>query len=91
MTTRPRITDPRAVPVLGTDAHLAAVDVARLNADALRSRLNAPPAWAPEKLGDGGLFDGNERSNASVLVPLVAGAIAWAGIRRAPQVTRRTT
>lgn len=26
-----------------------------------------------------------------VLVPLVAGAIAWAGIRRAPQVTRRTT
>jgi 8-oxo-dGTP pyrophosphatase MutT (NUDIX family) len=71
MTTRPRITDPRAVPVLGTDAHLAAVDVARLNADALRRRLNAPPAWAPEKLGDGGLFDGNERSNASVLVPLV--------------------
>ena len=26
-----------------------------------------------------------------VLVPLVAGAIAWAGIRRAPQVTRRST
>ena len=26
-----------------------------------------------------------------VLVPLVAGAIAWAGIRRAPQDTRRTT
>ena len=26
-----------------------------------------------------------------VLVPLVAGAIAWAGIRKAPQVTRRTT
>lgn len=26
-----------------------------------------------------------------VLVPVVAGAIAWAGIRRAPQVTRRTT
>ena len=25
------------------------------------------------------------------LVPLVAGAIAWAGIRKAPQVTRRTT
>ncbi|HET6968258.1 MAG TPA: FtsX-like permease family protein [Ornithinibacter sp.] len=27
----------------------------------------------------------------AVLVPLVAGAMAWAGIRRAPQVTRRTT
>jgi MFS family permease len=26
-----------------------------------------------------------------LLVPLVAGAIAWAGIRKAPQVTRRTT
>lgn len=26
-----------------------------------------------------------------VLVPVVAGAIAWAGIRKAPQVTRRTT
>jgi putative ABC transport system permease protein len=26
-----------------------------------------------------------------VLVPLVAGAIAWAGIRKAPQVTRRST
>jgi putative ABC transport system permease protein len=26
-----------------------------------------------------------------LLVPLVAGAIAWAGIRRAPQVTRRAT
>lgn len=26
-----------------------------------------------------------------VLVPLVAGAIAWAGIRKAPQVTRRAT
>ena len=26
-----------------------------------------------------------------VLVPMVAGAIAWAGIRKAPQVTRRST
>ena len=71
MSARPRITDPRVVPVLGTDAHLAAVDVARLNADALRRRLNAPPDWTPEKLGDGGLFDDHPRSNASVLVPLV--------------------
>jgi 8-oxo-dGTP pyrophosphatase MutT (NUDIX family) len=71
MSTRPRIADPRAVPVLGTDAHLAAVDADRLNADALRSRLHAPPAWKPEKLGDGGLFDDHPRSNASVLVPLV--------------------
>ena len=26
-----------------------------------------------------------------VLVPMVAGAIAWAGIRKAPQITRRST
>ena len=71
MSNRPRITDPRAVPVLGTDAHLAAVDVARLNADALRRRLNAPPAWTPETLGDGGVFEDRERMSASVLVPLV--------------------
>lgn len=71
MSTRHRITDPRVVPVLGTDAHLAAVAVDRLNADALRQRLATPPAWTPEALGDGGLFDGNERTHASVLVPLV--------------------
>jgi 8-oxo-dGTP pyrophosphatase MutT (NUDIX family) len=71
MSTRPRITDPRIVPVVGTDAHLAAVDIARLNADAVRQRLHTPPPWTPERLGDGGLFDGTERSSASVLVALV--------------------
>jgi 8-oxo-dGTP pyrophosphatase MutT (NUDIX family) len=71
MTTRPRITDPRIVPVVGTDAHLAAVAADRLNPDALRQRLAAPPVWTPERPGDGGLFGDNERSNASVLVPLV--------------------
>lgn len=71
MSTRPRIIDPRAVPVLGTDAHLAAVDAARLNADALRRRFHAPPAWTPETLGDGGVVEGRDRMSASVLVPLV--------------------
>jgi 8-oxo-dGTP pyrophosphatase MutT (NUDIX family) len=71
MSTRPRITDPRIVPVLGTDAHLAAVAFDRLNPEALRQRLAAPPVWTPETLGDGGLFDGHERTNAAVLVPLV--------------------
>jgi 8-oxo-dGTP pyrophosphatase MutT (NUDIX family) len=71
MSTRPRITDPRGVPVLGTDAHLAAVTVDRLNADALRHRLATPPVWTPETLGDGGLFDDHQRTDASVLVPLV--------------------
>jgi 8-oxo-dGTP pyrophosphatase MutT (NUDIX family) len=71
MTTRPRITDPRIVPVAGSDAHLDAVAVDRLSAAALRDRLAKPPLWTPEKLGDGGVFEGHVRSNASVLVPLV--------------------
>jgi 8-oxo-dGTP pyrophosphatase MutT (NUDIX family) len=69
--TRPRITDPRSVPVIGSDAHLSAVAAERLHADAVRLRLSSPPLWTPETLGDGGLFDGCERTEASVLVPLV--------------------
>lgn len=68
---RPRITDPRAIPVAGHDAHLAAVAPERLTPEALRERFAAPPPWTPERLGDGGQFDGYQRSNASVLVPLV--------------------
>ncbi len=71
MSTRPRILDPRAVPVLGNDAHLAEVAIDRLRADALRQRLATPPLWTPETLGDGGVFEGRERTSASVLVPLV--------------------
>ncbi len=71
MTTRPRITDPRIVPVAGNDAHLDAVAIERLSAAALRDRLATPPLWTPEKLGDGGVFEDQGRSNASVLVPLV--------------------
>lgn len=70
-TLRPRITDPRAVPVAGHDADLAPVAPERLMPGALRDRFAAPPPWTPEKLGDGGQFDGYERSDASVLVPLV--------------------
>jgi 8-oxo-dGTP pyrophosphatase MutT (NUDIX family) len=68
---RPPTLDPRAVPVSGTDAHLPAVPAERLGAAALRVRFATPPAWEPEKRGDGGLFEGYERTPASVLVPLV--------------------
>jgi len=68
---RPPILDPRAVPVAGSDAHLPAVPADRMQASALRARFAAPPLWTPEKRGDGGLFDGYERTDASVLVPLV--------------------
>jgi 8-oxo-dGTP pyrophosphatase MutT (NUDIX family) len=70
-TVRPRITDPRAVPVAGHDGHLPPLEPGRLTADWLRSRFAAPPAWEPETRGDGGRFAGYERSDASVLVPLV--------------------
>jgi 8-oxo-dGTP pyrophosphatase MutT (NUDIX family) len=68
---RPPILNPRAVPVAGTDAHLPPVPAERLSADAVRRRFAAPPVWEPEKRGDGGLFPGYERADASVLVPLV--------------------
>ena len=68
---RPPILNPRAVPVVGTDAHLPAVPAQRLHAAALRERFAAPPFWEPDTHGDGGLFAGHQRSDASVLVPLV--------------------
>lgn len=68
---RPPILNPRAVPVVGNDAYLPAVDEKRLTAHALRQRFASPPWWQPETSGDGHLFEGRERVAASVLVPLV--------------------
>ena len=70
----PRISDPRAVPVIGTDAHLAPIAAAALNPQALRSRLAALAArgFEPEFAGDGGrFFPDRTPTAASVLVPLV--------------------
>lgn len=70
----PRIADPRAVPVVGTDAHLEALDPGALAAASLRRRLAALPGsgFVPEFPGDGGrLFPDREATAASVLVPLV--------------------
>lgn len=68
---RPRIQDPRVVPVAGHDSHLPAVDPSRLMPPWLRDRFCTPPAWEPETRGDGGRFAGHQRSDAAVLVPLV--------------------
>ncbi len=70
-TIRAPILNPRAVPVLGHDGHLPAVDPIQLSALALRQRFASPPLWEPETRGDGRLFEGRERAVASVLVPLV--------------------
>lgn len=68
---RPRILDPHAVPVTGSDAHLAPVSPERLLPDALRQRFAANNPWAPEIPGDGALRSDSPPALASVLVPLV--------------------
>lgn len=66
------IRDPRVVPVTGTDLHLPTVPPERLQAGAVRQRLETPPVWQPELPGDGGrLHLDREPTHASVLVPLV--------------------
>lgn len=68
---RPRILDPRAVPVLGIDAHLPPVPAAHMHAEALRQRFAAAPVWQPEFSGDGRPFSTREPTHAAVLVALV--------------------
>jgi 8-oxo-dGTP pyrophosphatase MutT (NUDIX family) len=68
--TRPRILDPQAIPVIGSDQHLPAVDPARLTAEALRRRFTGAHAWQADIRGDTG-FDADALAPASVLVPLV--------------------
>ena len=70
----PRILDPHAVPVAGTDAHLPALEPDRLSEGALRSRfVGGRPAvdWTPEFRGDGRVFVEKTPTAAAVLVPLV--------------------
>jgi len=73
--TRTRITQPRTVPVIGTDTHLRALGGAELEPAALRQRLArlATPGhgFEPERPGDGITATTREPAPASVLVPLV--------------------
>ncbi|WP_119153063.1 CoA pyrophosphatase [Caldimonas tepidiphila] len=65
------ITDPRSVPVLGTDTHLPPVPAERLQPDALRERFRHPPAdWQPELAAEPRLYD-RPPVPAAVLVPIV--------------------
>jgi 8-oxo-dGTP pyrophosphatase MutT (NUDIX family) len=68
--TRAPILDPQAIPVIGTDHHLAAVEPSRLTPLALRKRFGANVSWKAEIPGDTG-FSGRSLLPASVLVPLV--------------------
>ncbi|GAB2542171.1 MULTISPECIES: CoA pyrophosphatase [unclassified Simplicispira] len=62
--------DPRAIPVLGVDAHLPAVPAAQQTAQALRERFRAPPVWAPE-IASEKRFSERAPARASVLLPIV--------------------
>jgi len=62
--------DPRAVPVIGVDSHLAAVRAEALAPEALRARFANPPAWEPELRGEP-RFSERAPAHASVLVPIV--------------------
>jgi 8-oxo-dGTP pyrophosphatase MutT (NUDIX family) len=73
--TRPTIRDPRAVPLVGDDAHLPRLDEGILTAKALASRLSPwPTAWEPEFRGDGSSFTDRTPAQAAVLVGLVVHA-----------------
>ncbi len=58
------------MPVLGHDAHLPAVDVSALSADALRQRFQMPPVWQPEVRAEPRFTD-NPPRHAAVLLPIV--------------------
>jgi len=83
--TRPRITDPQAVPVEGTDGHLPPVAAERLLPQALREHFALSPHWQAEWPGDGRVVEARAPTEASVLVPLVQRAD---GVR--VLLTRRT-
>ena len=62
--------DPRAVPLVGVDAHLPAVPVAAQTPEALRQRFAAPPLWTPEIVREK-KFMQRPPAHAAVLVPIV--------------------
>jgi 8-oxo-dGTP pyrophosphatase MutT (NUDIX family) len=66
-----RILNPHAVPVQGTDAHLAPVPTQRLVPEALRLRFAKPGDFTPEWPGDGAFGPARAPAAAAVLVPLV--------------------
>ena len=62
--------DPRSIPVLGSDSHLAGVGPDRLTPQALRDRFRHPPMWAPEHSVEISFSD-RQPALAAVLLPLV--------------------
>ncbi|MBA3594480.1 MAG: CoA pyrophosphatase [Pseudomonadota bacterium] len=62
--------DPRTIPVIGVDTHLAGVPAGNLTPLALRQRFLHPPVWTPEHSVEK-KFSNREPALAAVLIPLV--------------------
>lgn len=62
--------DPRSIPVLGIDDHLAGVALERLTPQSLRERFRHPPVWTPEHSVEK-KFSNRDPALAAVLLPLV--------------------
>ncbi|MEO8390502.1 CoA pyrophosphatase [Polaromonas sp.] len=62
--------DPRSIPVLGIDDHLAGVPSAHLSPEALRQRFRHPPVWTPEHSVEKKFTD-RAPALAAVLIPLI--------------------
>ena len=62
--------DPRNIPVLGIDSHLAGINSDRLKPQALRDRFRHPPMWMPEHSVETSFTD-RLPALAAVLLPLV--------------------
>ncbi len=62
--------DPRTIPVIGVDTHLAGVPARDLTPPALRQRFRHPPVWTPEHSVEK-KFSNREPALAAVLIPLV--------------------
>ena len=74
----PLITDPRSVPVIGTDEHLPALSEAHWEPLVLAAQLAAAEGWQPPLGGDGGEMSGQAvLQRAAVLVPLVRRPQGW--------------
>lgn len=66
----PPVFDPRSIPPLGVDDHLAGVASDQLQPEALRRRFRNPPVWTPEHSVEK-KFGNREPALAAVLMPLV--------------------
>lgn len=62
--------DPRSIPILSNDSHLAGVGRDRLTPQALRERFRHPPVWMPEHSVETS-FSNRQPALAAVLLPLV--------------------